>query len=103
VVWGKNHECPVLYELVKQFVEVVGKGVMKRLILDRGFLDGKAISICKEDYGIGILIPIRRNMDIYEDAMALFGLPETDWVRLKDPEFAYKSRPTFSHRCPFSV
>ena len=59
---------------------------MKRLILDRGFLDGKAISICKEDYGIDILIPIRRNMDIYVDAMALFQLPETDWVRLKAPE-----------------
>jgi hypothetical protein len=86
VVSGKDHECPVLYELVKQFVEVVGKGVMKRLILDRGFLDGKAISICKEDYGIDILIPIRRNMDIYKDAMALFGLPETDWVPLKEPE-----------------
>lgn len=86
VVSGKDHECPVLYELVKQFVEVVGKGVMKRLILDRGFLDGKAISVCKEDYGIDILIPIRRNMDIYKDAMALFQLPETDWVPLKEPE-----------------
>ncbi len=86
VISGKDHECPVLYELVKQFVEVVGKGVMKRLILDRGFLDGNAISICKEDYGIDILIPIRRNMDIYEDAMALFGLPETDWVRCREPE-----------------
>jgi hypothetical protein len=29
VVSGKDHECPVLYELVKQFVEVVGKGVIK--------------------------------------------------------------------------
>jgi hypothetical protein len=33
---GKDHECPQLYELVKQFVEVVEKGVMKRLILDLG-------------------------------------------------------------------
>lgn len=85
VVSGKEHECPVLYELVKQFVETVGKGVMKRLILDRGFLDGKAISICKQDYGIDILIPLRRNMDIYEDAMALFRLPEVPWVCLKEP------------------
>ncbi len=50
VVPGNNHECPILYELVKQFVETVGKGVMKRLILDRGFLDGEAISICKKKY-----------------------------------------------------
>jgi len=84
VVPGNNHESPILYELVKQFVETVGKGVMKRLILDRGFLDGEAISICKEEYGIDILIPIRRNMDIYEDAMALFRLPEVDWVRCEE-------------------
>jgi len=90
VVSGKDNECPVLYELVKQLVEAVGKGVMKRLILDRGFLDGKAISTCKRDYGIDVLIPVRRNMDIYEDAMALFQLPETDWVSLKEPEVEVK-------------
>jgi hypothetical protein len=85
VISGKEHECPVLYELVKQFVEVVGIGVMKRLILDRGFLAGQAISRCKKDYGIDILIPARRTMDIYEDAMALFGLPGVDWVCCKEP------------------
>jgi hypothetical protein len=86
VVAGNDHECPILYELVKQFVETVGKGVMKRLILDRGFLDGEAISICKKEYGIDTLIPIRGNMDIYEDAMALFRFAEVDWVRLKEPK-----------------
>ncbi len=90
VVSGKDHECPVLYELVKQFVEAVGKGVMKRLILDRGFLDGKAISTCKKDYGIDVLIPVRRNMDIYEDAMALFQQPEVEWVDCKDKEVEVK-------------
>jgi hypothetical protein len=90
VVAGNDHECPILYGLVKQFVEAVDKGVMKRLILDRGFLDGQAISICKKEYGIDILIPIRRNMDIYEDAMALFRLPEVDWVRCEQPERVVK-------------
>jgi hypothetical protein len=86
VVSGKDHECPVLYELVQQFVEAVGPGVMKRLILDRGFLDGKAISLCKKQYGIDILIPIRRNMDLYGDAMALFREPEVDWVACNERE-----------------
>jgi hypothetical protein len=86
VVPGNNHECPILYGLVKQFVQTVGKGVMKRLILDRGFLDGEAISICKKEYGIDILIPIRRNMDIYEDAVALFRQPEVDWVHCEQPK-----------------
>lgn len=85
VISGKDHECPVLYTLVKEFVEAVGKGVMKRLILDRAFLDGKAISICKKDYDIDILIPVRRDMDLYEDAMALFQLPEVRWVRCQEP------------------
>jgi hypothetical protein len=83
VVSGKDNECPLLYELVKQFVETVGKGVMKRLILDRGFLDGRAISICKKDYGIDVLIPVRRTMDLYEDALALFRQPEVRWVDCK--------------------
>ena len=64
VISGNHHECPVLYELVEQFVEVVGRGMMKRLILDHCFLDSKAISTCKQDYGVDILIPVRRNMDI---------------------------------------
>ena len=81
VISGKDHECPVLYELIKQFVETMGPGVMKRLIVDRGFLDGKAISWCKKKYGIDVLIPIRRNMDLYEDAMALFREPEVDLDR----------------------
>lgn len=85
VVPGNDHECPILYGLVDRFVQAVGKGVMKRLILDRGFLDGKAISTCKKDYGIDVLIPVRRNMDIYDDAMALFQLPETRWVPCQKP------------------
>lgn len=83
VVSGNDHECPVLYALVKQFVQTVGTGVMKRLILDRGFLDGKAISLCKQEYGIDVLIPIRHNMDIYVDAMALFQESDVQWVECK--------------------
>ena len=86
VISGKDHESPVLYELVKQFVEAVGSGVMKRLILDRGFIDGKSISRCKKKYGIDVLIPIRRNMDLYTDAMALFREPEVQWVECHEPK-----------------
>jgi hypothetical protein len=93
VVSGKDHECPVLYELVKQFVGVVGKGVIKRLILDRGFLDGKAISMCKKEYDIDILIPVRRRMDIYDDAMALFEQSEVEWIRCEQPLPEVKNPP----------
>ena len=71
VVPGNAHECPVLYQLVEQFVRQVGKGVIKLLILDRGFIDGKNISRCKQEWGIDVLLPMKKKMDIWEDAWAL--------------------------------
>jgi len=71
VVAGKDHESPILYELVDQFVKFHGKAIMKKLILDRGFLDGPEIGRCKKERGIDVLIPVRRNMDIYVDVVGL--------------------------------
>jgi hypothetical protein len=71
VTSGKDHESPILYRLVEQFVAAHGKGVMKRLILDRGFLDGPAMGRCKKDWGIDVLIPVKRNMDLFQDVVGL--------------------------------
>ena len=71
VVPGNAHECPVLYQLVEQWVRQVGRGVIKLLILDRGFIDGKNISRCKQEWGIDVLLPMKKRMDIWEDAWAL--------------------------------
>jgi len=71
VTSGADHECPILYRLVEQFVAFHGKGVMKRLILDRGFLDGPAIGRCKKDCGIDVLIPAKTNMDVFVDVVDL--------------------------------
>jgi len=71
VTSGKDHECPILYRLVEQFVAAHGKGVMKRLILDRGFLDGPSMGRCKQEWGIDVLIPVRSNMDIFVDVVGL--------------------------------
>jgi hypothetical protein len=71
VVAGKDHESSLLYRLVEQFVEFHGKGIIKKLILDRGFLDGPNIGRCKQEWGIDVLIPARRDMDIYQDVVGL--------------------------------
>jgi hypothetical protein len=84
IVSGEKHECPLLYELVKEFIEAVGPGIVKKLILDRGFLDGEEISRYKKEHGIDTLIPVRKNMDIYADAMPLFERPEVQWVVCED-------------------
>lgn len=94
VVPGKDHECPVLYELVEQFVKQVGKGVIKRLILDRGFIDGKNLTRCKQEWGIDVLLPMKRKMDIWEDAWALG--KRCPWQELAPPAPPRKLPP--SHR-----
>jgi hypothetical protein len=71
VVSGEAHECPIFYQMLDGFLSAVGSGVMKRLILDRGFLDGERISRLKLAHGIDTLIPVRKNMDIYKDVLGL--------------------------------
>jgi hypothetical protein len=71
VVSGKDHELPVLDRLVEQFVAGVGRGVMKKLLLDRAFLDGARISHWKRELDIDVIIPIKKNMDLWTDAWSL--------------------------------
>ncbi len=71
VVPGNAHEDPILYQLVEQFVRRVGPGVLKKLILDRGFIDGPRIAYCKTVLGVDVLIPLKKNMDLWTDAWKL--------------------------------
>ena len=68
---GKVHEVGPFFKLVEQFVHTAGKGVIKWLILDRGFIDGEQLSRCKQDWGLEVVIPIRKDMDLWTDAWAL--------------------------------
>ena len=79
VIPGNAHECPILWRMVDEFVSQTGKGVIKDLILDRGFIDGEKIAQAKQEYEIDTTIGIRRNMDIFKDAVGLTKFPETQW------------------------
>jgi hypothetical protein len=85
LVSGKTHECPVLYELVGDFVKTMGRGIMKILILDRGFIDGPSIGKCKKDYGVDVIMPLRKNMDLYKDAVGLTRATDFVWERYEEP------------------
>ncbi len=81
---GNAHEVGPFYDqLVAQFVASMGSGVIKWLVLDRGFIDGERISRCKRDWGIDVLIPMKKNMDIWTDAWAL--APQGVWQRQPEP------------------
>jgi hypothetical protein len=83
LVPGNVHENTVLWKLVDEFVGKVGRGVMKWLILDRGFIDGEAISRCKTQHQVDVLIPIKKNMDLWTDAWALAA--QGKWELLPEP------------------
>jgi hypothetical protein len=86
VVAGAAHECPLFYGLVDAFVARLGPGVMRKLILDRGFVDGERISHCQRDLGIDVIIPMKKKMDIWEDAWALGRTqPWQPWSSPKPP------------------
>ena len=76
---GKSHECPILYELVEQFLEIVGKGVMKCLIVDRGFLDGQRIGHLKTHWNVDTLSGLRSDMNVLEDARGLLKAEPVKW------------------------
>lgn len=82
VVAARTHESPVLYAMVEEFLRAVGRGVMKLLILDRAFLDGEAIGKCRRQHRIEVLIPLKKNMDLYVDALGLAQSPDARWEEL---------------------
>jgi len=76
---GKAHECPILYELVEQFCKVVGPGVMKWLIVDRGFLDGERIGHLKTHWNVDTTSGLKSDMNVLEDARGLLRLEPVEW------------------------
>jgi hypothetical protein len=85
LVGGNEHECPILYELVDGFLEAVGQGIMKVLIVDRGLLDGANLGRLKTQYHIDTLVPLKTNMDAYQDVMGLTRLKDFRWESLVRP------------------
>ena len=84
---GKDHESPVLYRLVKDFLKVAGKGVMKKLIIDRGFLDGQEMSNLKKDWGVDTLSALKSNMNVLKDAQGLLRMGDVKWKEYFLPEY----------------
>ena len=95
VLRGNESEATALWPLVDTFVEAVGQGVMKVLLVDRGFINGPQIGRLKTEYGIDTVIPIRSDMDILADAQGLQQLPTT-W----EPYEAQRRPPLASQRPP---
>jgi len=96
VVSGRQHECPLLYELVEEVVGAVGRDVIKVLIVDRGFIDGAQMGRLQQDYRIETILPVRSNMDLQADALGLTRRRDFQWepyVAAPPPEPAVPAPP----------
>jgi hypothetical protein len=78
VLKDNESEATALWPLLDTFLEAVGPGVMKILLLDRGFINGAHIGRLKTDHAIDTVIPIRSDMDLQADVRGLMQLP-TPW------------------------
>lgn len=87
---GNAHECPIIYNMVENFLQIVGRGIMKWFIVDRGLIDGKQMAHLKKDWGVDTLTGLKSNLAILEDARGLLRMDKVNWqdycpVQLEQP------------------
>jgi len=82
---GKEADLTLGKKLVARAQEILGKGVIRYLVPDRGFIDGEWISQLYEQ-GIVVIIKVRSDMDIFEQMKGLARLPETEWEEVPPPK-----------------
>jgi hypothetical protein len=78
---GHGSESALLQgeKLVDGFMANFGKGVIKILIMDKGFIDGAMIERFKKKHKIDVIVPLRSNMDANLDAMSLAMMADQRW------------------------
>lgn len=86
VISGKENPLATMYELIEGFVREAGFGVMKKVILDRGFIDGVRTSHLKKDMGVDVVIGVRTDMDVYQEAMILSKDEDAQWIEYHPAE-----------------
>ena len=91
---GKDHECPILYRLVEDFLRIGGCGIMKWLIVDRGFLDGEAMGHLKQEWDVDTISGLKSNMAILEDARGLLRMGKVNRQDYRPAELKFPLPPS---------
>lgn len=68
---GNADELNSGMNLVRNFVNTAGKGMIKILIMDRGYINGEFIRELKVDHDIDVVVPVRKNMTILKDGIRI--------------------------------
>jgi len=70
IVSAEKADCKYLLSLVKKGEENLGKGKIKVVVADRGFIDGNAMWKLKYEMKIDFIIPAKSSMIVWEDAIS---------------------------------
>lgn len=62
--WSDNR---IFLLAVKEAVTILGKGVIKILLIDKGYYDGEDLRKLKYDYGIDFIVPGKQNLKLVKE------------------------------------
>jgi hypothetical protein len=92
---GEDGDLTQGKQLLAAATQAWGPGVIQRLLVDRGFIDGAWLSELKQAAGIDTIIGLRNDMDLYEDMLGLSRLDDAQWLPASPPKLHdKKTRPT---------
>lgn len=82
---GKLAEVPQLRPMMEELDNALGRGRVKLVIHDKGFIDGPSVKALKEDRGIDTLFPMKQNMLDWRDALRLVEEDGRPWQLWRPP------------------
>jgi hypothetical protein len=93
VLWKAESENPPLGAMVEDAVSALGRGRIKILIHDKGFIDGERTAHFKEAHGIDSVFPLKAGMLDWEDAKRLAAVDGRPWQVWRPPPPAVRPEP----------
>ncbi len=94
---GEDADLTQGKQLIAAATDAWGPGAIRRVLLDRGFLDGGWISELKSE-GIDSIIGLRDDMDLHEDMLGLSRLQDAQWEAAPPPRLHRQDLPE-RHLC----
>ncbi len=79
---GNQDELVQAEKLIPQFCKQSG-GLIKLLIMDRGYIDGNFIGTLKNKHNIDVLIPLKKNMHDHQEAIAIATM-KNSWQSIEE-------------------
>lgn len=79
---GNEDELTQARRLIPTFCQG-NPGIMKELIVDRGYIDGSFAGDLKLKHGVDLLVPLKKNMSTYQDALGIASR-ENEWKLIEE-------------------